>query len=201
MGIIHLSNLDFVHFELCIFMNTLEVSFMKKIKTQVKQEKVPMSNKTKIFLYVLGAVLAIAFIVMILIENSGSRIRIRNKSELKLESVTTYFHNDEGDMYNEIKFEDIEREKSVKNDLDKMNFSENQATLRVSFKFEGQEEKFFVDAGYFNDQFNGKVNIDFSDTEDGNILLKVKASGGILPSPNIRCNDEYIFNLVEGEIE
>lgn len=176
---------------------------MKKIKAQekLKQEKKPMNNKTKILLYVLGGIIGIAFIVMILVENSGSRIRVTNNSELKLESLTAFFQDGEGEMYNKSIFEEIKEGKSVKKDLDKMEFLYNPATLRVSFMFEGQESEFFVDAGYFIGQFKGKVNVEFSDTEDGNILLKVKASAGIIPSINIRCDEEYIFDLQEGELE
>ncbi|NLJ96989.1 MAG: hypothetical protein GX321_07515 [Clostridiales bacterium] len=174
---------------------------MKKIKTQPKQEKEPMNKNTKILIYVLTGILALAVIIMILVENSGSYIKINNKTDLKLQSVTTYFQDDEGEVYNEHIFEDLEGGNLIKQDFDKVNFSYNQATLRVSFIFEGQEQNFFVDAGYFIGQFKGKVNIDFSNTEDGNILLKVKASGGILPTPNISCDEEYVFDLIEGELE
>lgn len=176
---------------------------MKKIKGNKKEKKAPMNPNTKILLYVLVAIVALVTIILILVEGSSSKIVINNKTDLRIESLNAYFQDSEDMLYEEFAFEDIKKGSVVKKDLDKMDFSYSQATLRVAFEFEGQKEdvSMFVDAGYFNDSFNGKITIDFSDTEDGNILLKVKASSGVIPNPNIICDEEYIFNLEEGEIE
>ncbi|NLL72438.1 MAG: hypothetical protein GX237_02815 [Clostridiales bacterium] len=176
---------------------------MKKIKELNTDKKVPMNKNTKILLYVLGGIFAVIAIIAVLIESASSQIIIRNNTDYKLKSVSTYFQDYNDIIGDKMVFEDIEKGQTVKKELDKMDFSYREATLRVAFEFEGQNEELvmFVDAGYFNDDFNGKVKIDFSDTEDGNVLLKVKASGGILPTPNIICDEEYTFSLDEGEIE
>lgn len=176
---------------------------MKKIKANKTEQKAPMNPNTKILLYVLAGIVALAVIIMIFIEGSASQIIIRNNTGLRLKSVNTYFQDAEDKLYDELIFEDIEKGNMVKKDLDKMDFSYREATLRVGFEFEDQSEDvlMFVDAGYFNDEFNGKITIDFSETDDGSIRLKVKASGGILPTPNIICDEEYTFSLEEGEIE
>lgn len=173
---------------------------MKKVKAQKTQQKAPMSHNTKILLYALAGIVVLAVIAMILVEGSASQILISNKSELKLESVETDFRDAESIISEKYEFENIENGETVKEDLEKMDFSYSEATIRVGFKFDGYEEM-FVDTGYFNDQFNGKIKIDFSEMEDGNILLKVKASGGIIPSPNIICDEEHIIYLKEGYVE
>ena len=68
----------------------------------------------------------------------------------------------------------------------------------MRFKFEGQDE--LVDAGYFNDIFDG-VTISFKDIDEESVLLKLKASSGLVPSPQISCNEEHIINLKEGIVE
>ena len=79
-------------------------------------------------------------------------------------------------------------------DLEKMDLSYREANLEIRFKFEGYDE-LFVDAGYFNDEFKGKITISFTDTEDEKVILKVKASGGILPSPNISVMKSILLIL------
>lgn len=175
---------------------------MKRIKTNTKpQPKLPMSKNTKIFLYALGGVILLAMIILIMIESASSSITVKYDTEKKLEYVEAYFVDDEGQLTeNTMMFEDLNRGKKSVITLNAIDLSELEANLEVRFKFEGEDE-LFVDAGYFNDEFDGKISISFDDMDDGKILLKVKASAGVIPSPQIRCDEEHIVNLEEGIVE
>ena len=173
---------------------------MKKVKVKKDQKKEPMNKKIKILIYALAGVIALLSIMLILLESSSGYITVHNKSSRKLEYVKAYFVDMEGQFTETMLFEDLTDGDKLKLDLEKLDLSYREANLEVIFKFEGYDE-LFVDAGYFNDEFKGKITISFTDTEDEKVLLKIKASGGILPSPNISCNEEHIVNLEEGYVE
>lgn len=175
---------------------------MKKVKTNnKKQQKAPMKNSTKAIIYGLVGIALVAAIIFIIIE-SATGMTVTNKSSKKIEYVEAYFIDMEGPVTEEVMlFENLESGDKSSISIDKIDLKYREANLEVRFKVEGLDEELFVDAGYFNDDFDGKISVSFSDTEDDKVLLKVKASAGILPSPLIRCNEEHIINLAEGYVE
>lgn len=175
---------------------------MRKIKSKNKQEqKTPMSKNTRILLIALGGVILLGIIILMIVEASMGKITVKNKSNNKLEYVKAYFVDAEGMVGEEtMYFENINKGEKIADELNKINLSYLEANLEVRFKFEGQDE-LFVDAGYFNDIFDGNVTISFKDIDEESVLLKVKASSGLVPSPQISCNEEHIINLKEGIVE
>ncbi len=176
---------------------------MKKIKSVNKpQQKAPIKGSTKIVLYSLAGIALLLAVILILIESRSSKIIIRNDSDIKLEYVKAYYVDMEGSVSDDkMLFENLEGGDFAELALEKINLSYHEANLEVRFKLDGQDEM-FVDAGYFNEIFKGRINIDFKETdEDGKLLLKIKATNGVLPSPLTRCNEEHIINLSEGYVE
>lgn len=175
---------------------------MKKIKTNQKvQKKAPMSKGTKAILYALGGVLLLAIIILVWIESDSGKITVSNKSGRKIEYVEAYFVDAEGLVSDDVMlFDNLENGGKFVLSLDKIDLVGREANLEINFKFEDNEE-LFIDAGYFNDHFQGKIKVDFTQAEDDKVLLKVKATPGLLPSPQIICDEEHIVNLEEGYVE
>lgn len=177
---------------------------MKRIR--VKQPK-PVKPETffesKKKITIAGfAVLAVLLIIGVLIymESTDNKIVIKNKSDLKLEYVKAFYVGPE-EAYNEgINATELTPGKTISFPQETMDLYGAQANLEVRFKFEGYDE-LFVDAGYFNDIFSGKTNINFTPTDDGKIKLTVKASNGVFTSNQIVCNEFFTVNLAEGYIE
>lgn len=185
------------------YKDNMEDYDMKKIKTNNKnqQQKAPMKNSTRIALYSIAGIVLLAIVVLMAIEGKGANIKVSNNTDRKLEYVKAYFVDTqdrvtEDDMLNE----SLDKGKKLNQKLEKTDLTYRQANLEVRFKFEDSKE-LFVDAGYFNEIFNGSIKIDFEDIDDDRILLKVKASSGVIASPNISCDEEYVFNLTTGEEE
>lgn len=175
---------------------------MKKIKKNNKKEiKAPMSNTSKVVLYALAAVVLLVTIILLLIESGSGKVIVRNESGLKLEYVEAYFVDIEGPVNDDVIFaENLDNGDKYEYSFDNIDLVGRQANYEIRFKFEGHE-RLFVDAGYFNDEFKGKIELDFIDSEDDKVLLKIKASAGILPSPHILCDEEHTINLEEGYVE
>lgn len=171
-----------------------------KAEKPVKPEEFFESKKKVTILATVTIAVLLIIGVFIYIENTDSKIVIKNKTDLKLEYVKAYYVGPE-EAYNEgINVTDLQAGKSISLPQDPINLFNAEANLEVRFKFEGSDE-LFVDAGIFNDSFNGKVSIDFVPTKDGKITLKVKARPGLLGSNKITCNDRFTVNLAEGMIE
>lgn len=156
-------------------------------------------NKKTLFI-VISIVLILIVIISIIFESSGSKLTIKNKSNLKLEYIKYYFVYEDGPIMEPIIFESLESMNNIYDYAPKANLSGVEANLEIRFKFEGHEPM-FVDAGYFNDYFKGNINILFEQINADNIGLKVKAANGIIPSNTITCNEYYTINLLEGYVE
>jgi len=179
----------------------MEVCDMSKKKSKSKHTKTEMKKSTKAVLYLAAVVAILATIILIIAENTEKRIMVRNSSDIKLEYVKAYFVDSEGPVSDdEMVFENLSKGEKSKLLLDKIDLAYRQANLEIRFKFEGYDE-LFVDAGYFNDIFKGSISVDFENLNEGKVLLKVKANIGVLPSPNISCDEEHVVNLAEGYVE
>ncbi|MBP1755133.1 MAG: hypothetical protein H6Q59_1531 [Firmicutes bacterium] len=171
-----------------------------KAEKPVKPEEFFESKKKITIAAIAVAALLLIIAVLIYMENNDSKIVINNKTDLKLEYVKAYYVGPE-DQYNEgINVTDLEAGKSVSLPQDPINLFMAEANLEIRFKFEGYDE-LFVDSGYFNDDFDGKVTIKFVPTKDGKIKLTVKAKGGVINTKGIICDDYFYVNLAEGYIE
>lgn len=169
-------------------------------KNTNNQQDVPINKSRNILIYALAGIAFIIMVVFIMIESSSGHIIVKNNTDKTLEYVKLYFINDEDQISETFNINDAKPGEDYKIDFDKIDLSYQEANLEIIFKFEGYDEM-FTDLGYFNEIFSGKVTVDFSGTDESNILLHVKASSGILPSPNVNCDEEHIINLKEGYIE
>ncbi len=173
---------------------------MKKIKAPNNHKTEAMDLKKKIILFSAIGVVALAMLIIIVIENQAGRVRIVNNTDLKLEYVRAYFVDAEGMVGSPYEYENIEADTKETKPLEIINLLGAQANFEIRFKFENYDE-LFVDAGYFNEKFKGKINITFDETdEDGRVTMRVKASNGVLPSNMTICDEEYNVYYKEGTI-
>lgn len=172
---------------------------MKKIKKVKKQQqKKPLSLRTKIILSAIIGILAVAIVILISIENSKGKMVINNNTELQLEYIKAYFVDGEGPINDAITINELEPGKKIENAMERINLYAKGANLEVRFKFAGNDE-LLVDAGIFNDVFDGRITINFTQEKEDDILLAIKASNGLLPSTLIQCDE--IYEIKDGYID
>lgn len=173
---------------------------MKKIKKSTKpQQNKPMDLRTKILISAVAGVLVILAVILMFIENDQNQMIIRNNSDLKLEYIKAYFVDEEGPVNDSIEINGLEPGKKIENAMERVNLYAKAANLELRFKFAGYDDKLLVDSGIFNDVFDGKITINFTQKNDDLIQLTVKASNGLLPSTLIRCDEVYDIELKDGE--
>jgi hypothetical protein len=179
---------------------------MRKIKRKEK----PIDNSPKniegIFTKRVKIFAAIVVILVILsgaviyIEDTDSKIVIKNNTDLKLEYVKASYTGPDMQFYDGIKKKNIAAGKTATVNQDPINLFNAEASMEIRFKFENHEVM-YVDAGLFNDNFSGKVTITFNETKDGKVKLNVKAKSGVINSSRINCDDTFTINLNENHVE
>ncbi len=178
---------------------------MRRIRAKAKQEeKVAvhfLDSKKKILIAgIIVAVLLIISGVIIYMENNDNKIVVKNGTDLKLESLVAYYRGPEEPLNEGITVTNLEAGKSISFPTDEIDLFNQEANLEIRFNFENHEPM-LVDAGIFNDVFNGKVSINFVPTSDGKVEIRVKAKSGVITSSRINCDEVYTINLNEDLIE
>jgi hypothetical protein len=179
---------------------------MRRIRNKNKQEETKVvsgffDTKEKIIaaVAVLAVVLIIVFAVM-LVESGYGNLIVKNKTNLKLEYVKTYFINEEGMVGGELQAENVAAKKTSTINMPEANLTNTNSNLEVKFKFENNQE-LFTDVGTFNSRFNGDLKITFEKTDDPNKLkLIIKASKGVFQTKTVDCNEEFTVDLKQGQI-
>lgn len=169
---------------------------MKRIKNANTNN---VSSKNKMLGFGVAIILLFVIsIILIIIESISGKLTLKNETDLKLEYVRVYFTDEEGQIGPDIlDVENISPKDTVSNQVAGMNFTNLDASLEVRFKFENHDE-ILVDAGYFNQYFDGNIKIAFHQMNNDEVEFRVKASNGFFSK---QANDVYTVNLVEGYVE
>lgn len=176
---------------------------MKGMFITMKKIKNPTTSQKRPIIIISIAVVALLIIVILMIVESGDgKLKIVNNTDTNIEYVQAYFVGPEGKIGEEFNFDNLGVGQSQVVENGEHRLYGQEANLEVRFKYEGSEEV-FVDAGYFNDTFKGNISIDFSHSNEDNIVnLHIKANNGFLKSNQIFCDDEFKIDIVEGmEVE
>ncbi len=178
---------------------------MRRIRAKGKQEeKVAvhfLDSKKKIL--VAGVIIAVLLIisgVIIYMENNDSKFIVKNGTDLKLESLVAYYRGPEDPINDGISVTDLKAGESISFPTEEIDLFDQEANLEIRFNFENHEAM-LVDAGIFNDVFNGKVTINFVPVSDNKVEIRVKAKSGVITSSRINCDEVYTINLSEDYIE
>lgn len=172
---------------------------MKKIKRSKSIKSSPLGSKTRVWAVGIPVVLALLLLIALMVsENSEGNLTIKNNTDLKLEYVKYGFVAGEGPITDSIRQDNIEPNKSMVYPFNKVDLLGTESNLEIRFKYESYDE-ILVDAGYFDDAFTGKIAMDFTKTDNADVIkLHVKATNGFLKSKLIDCDETYTITLSEG---
>lgn len=176
---------------------------MRKIKKNIKKtENVTVSQRRPIIIISIAVVALLIMVILMIVESGEGKLKIVNNTDSNIEYVQAYFVGSEGKIGDSFNFDNLGAGQSEVVATGEHRLYGQEANLEVRFKYEGSDEV-FVDAGYFNETFDGNIAIDFSNTNEDNIVnLHIKANNGLLKSNQVFCDDEFKIDIVEGmEVE
>lgn len=178
----------------------MEVKTMSNDMSKNNKKISNIDPKTRnLFMGIAAVLVVILLSVIMFIESAEGKIIIKNNTDYKLEYVEMYFVDAEGPVHNSLVVENIEADESSTVALGSVDLLGREANFEVKFKYEGYDE-IFTDAGYFNDTFEGTIDINFTQENAEKVRMNIKASNGLIPSQLIQCNEVYDVYLKEGFI-
>ncbi len=142
-----------------------------------------------------AAVLSVIILVMAIEAVNTEKIVIKNNTSTEIEWIQLYFENTEEDSY-----DILPREANISVPAGGKYSGKFEAQpglnlygsfLMIRVKFAGRDvaENY---AGYFKRTFTGKIRIEFSDGENGIVLMKIKAGDGLFQSTKFTDCDETL---------
>lgn len=147
-----------------------------------------------------GIVLLGIIIVLLFVESSYDKLVIKNNTDIDLENLSMSFVNEEDTLTTPIVTGEVKANSTFTKQLDDFKLIFSNANLELRFNFDGHDN-LLTDVGTFIDNFNGKISVTFTKTDDPNVIgMKVKASNGIFQTNTIDCNEEFTINISEGKI-
>jgi len=156
--------------------------------------------KKEIILGTSALVILLTFIWMIVESLGGGKFIFTNDSNYKIEYMEAVFVNDDWQVSDTIKFENIDSGKIDKKMFENFNLNNMEASLQLTIKFEGHSP-FVLVAGYFNDLFTGNIKVNLNENTKDEVDIKIKANNGIIPTRTIDCNEIYTIFVTGGYIE
>lgn len=178
---------------------------IRKPKVKAKrntESKLFDSKDTMIKAIIAVVIVLIIIIIMMLVERNDGKLTINNNTDLKLESVNSYFSVSSKDITTDaMTFDAIEANKSDSKIItEPLYFLNQEAEIIIKFKYENYDE-ITVNAGYFNNTFSGGIKVSFNPTEDADMIkVKVVVKNGLLADNQVDCNEEYDVRLSDGYV-
>lgn len=170
-----------------------------KINMNVKEDIIKR-YKREIIIGIIVLIILLSF-VWIAVENiGGGKFIFTNNSSYKIEYMDATFVNDDWQVSDTVKFENLISGGMDKKFFENFNLNNMEASLQLTIKFEGHSP-FVVVAGYFDDLFTGNIKVNLTENIKDEVDIKIKATNGIIPSNTTNCNELYTIFVKEGYIE
>jgi len=165
--------------------------------TQVRHKKLYL------ILAAIGVVL-LATVFLICVERSmANKIVVKNKSSHNITSLE-FWYEDVNEEYTDIMtFDGVASKETVKKSIEGLALSElvGEAWLSVYMEFE-DGGKVLLQTGQFLHDFEGKISFELADTDDEELIVRLKAGEGLFNSTAVTgCDDVYYINPKDGYIE
>ena len=158
-----------------------------------------MSKTAKIIIFsVIGVLLAVVFLLIILENVSKNKFSIVNNTDKNITSLNVIFETEEEGVDQGLIYEGpLNKGEKVTGRFDTVDFSLLDGDIGIYVTFEGYEEIYCYD-GMFSGKFDGKVDLEFYQSE-GEYRLKSNASVGLFNNTdNTQMeNNEIFFDLEE----
>lgn len=156
--------------------------------------------------WIVVGVASILFLVFVFIVAEAlfdGKVSVKNNSDYDIEQILLYFESEDFEQTNKQTLPLIAKGQEYQTDLAQFDLASlnNVTSLTLAITFAGQDT-FYLQSGLFYDNFDGNIDCKLSMDEDGDVILKLKASEGIFGSTaGTDCNDTFFINLTEGYVQ
>ena len=148
---------------------------------------------------VVGVTSALFLILVFIVAEAlfAGKVTVKNQSDYDIEEFALYFECEDFTQTNKQTLPLIAKGEEYQTELAKYDFSslKDVASLTLAITFAGQDTV-YLQSGFFYGDFDGNINCKLSMDQDGDVVLKLKASEGIFGSTaQTGCDDTFYINL------
>ena len=151
----------------------------------------------------IASILFLIFVFIVAEALFDGKITVKNQSEYDIEKILLYFESEDYIQTNKQTLPFIAKNQEYQTDLTQFNLGDlnDIASLTLAITFTGYDTV-YLQSGLFYGDFDGNIDCKLSMDEDGDVILKLKASEGIFESTaGTDCNDTFYINLTEGYVQ
>lgn len=168
-------------------------------------DKPHITKKMRNLLIAVASVAVVMIVVLLCVENNmKNKIVVKNKSSHNITSMKFWYEDENGGITDVMDLGALKAKEKVSKSTESLALSElivEDACLSVYIIFE-DGGKALVQTGHFLYDFDGKISLVISDTEDEELMLHLKAGEGLFNSSSTTgCDDIYYVNPKDGYIE
>ena len=151
----------------------------------------------------IASILFLVFVFIVAEALFDGKITVENQSEYDIEKILLYFESEDYIQTNKQTLPFIAKNQEYQTNLSQFDLSSlnDIASLTLAITFAGYDTV-YLQSGLFYGDFDGNIDCKLSMDEDGDVILKLKASEGIFESTaGTDCNDTFYINLTEGYVQ
>ena len=185
------------------------MSQAKKKDFNYQSKNVPagprMTKKVRNILIAAAAVFVVTVTLLLCLESSmRNKIVVKNKSSHEITSMEFWYEDENGRITESMDLGALSAGEKVSKSTESLALSElfvGDAWLSVYLVFD-DGGKALVQTGQFLYDFDGKISLVISDTDEEDLMLHLKAGEGLFNSASTTgCDDIYYVNPKDGYIE
>lgn len=164
-----------------------------------------ITKKMRNILVAIAAAVVVMIIVLLCVESSmQNKIVVKNKSSHNITSIKFWYEDANDEITDVMDLGALDAKEKVSKSTESLALSElvvGDACLSVYIVFE-DGGKALVQTGQFLYDFNGKISLVISDTDEEELMIHLKAGEGLFNSSSTTgCDDIYYVNPRDGYIE
>lgn len=174
-------------------------------QSKKQQEETTHGNSKALYIVLsLICVFLVVFVALTFVEKSmENKIIVDNRSSHNISKLTFWYEAEEGDVTDIMEFSDVASKEKVTESTEELALSEltGEAWLSVLVEFETGEES-LIQTGQFLYDFGGRISFELEDTDDDELMVRLKAGEGLFnSSARTGCDDVYYVNPADGNVQ
>ena len=170
-----------------------------------KVEEAPRKNYKKLYLALaaLGVLLLIAAVLVWVESTMQNKLIVKNKSSHNITALQFWYEDENGEYIDIMEFDSLAAKEERTESTEDLALSDliGNAWLSVYVAFEDGGDA-MLQTGQFLHGFDGRISFEIADTDDEELIIRLKAGEGLFNSTVITgCDDVYYINPKDGYIE
>lgn len=172
-------------------------------ESKKKQEPVIDKKKLSMVLALIAAFFVVVIALICIEKGMENKIVAKNKSSHNITKLHFWYSDQYENLTDIMDFGSLDAKQTKKASTEDKNLSELRGEVYLAVEMEFEDGgKAVLETGQFLRDFKGKISFEITDTDEEDLMIRLKAGEGIFNSTTVTgCDDVYYINPKDGYIE